>query len=74
MAIVARYWGQFGDFKANMSARQDDKTVAGVVKSIRYIPAADPTASGKSLIVGPDGADPNYSRSKATMSKRLDKD
>lgn len=76
MAIVARYWGQFSDFKDNMSARQDDATVAGVVKSIRYIPAADPAASGKSLVVGPDGkTDGRYdSESKARMSKRLDKD
>ena len=67
MAIVARYWGEFSDFTDSIAARHDSKTVDKVKASIRYIPAGDPSSSGKSMLVGEDGAS-------ATMSKRLDED
>ena len=48
MGIVAKKWGQFGDFKGNLSARQTDPNVVSAVHhSIRYVPdaAAAPTHS-----------------------------
>lgn len=38
MAIVAKSWGQFGDFKGSMSARHDRDLIDAVVKSVRYVP------------------------------------
>lgn len=72
MAVVARYWGQFGDFSKSMLARQDSKTVGKVVDSIRYIPAPDPNASGKSLLI--DKGSKASKGSKVKMSRRLDED
>lgn len=41
MGIVAKRWGEFGDFKENLSARQTDPSVvSGVYHSIRYVPDA----------------------------------
>lgn len=50
MGIVAKKWGQFGDFKDNLSARQTDpNVVSAVFHSIRYVPDAS-AASTRSVI------------------------
>jgi len=38
VGIVAKHWGQYGDFSKNMGARQPDAEVASVHKSLRYLP------------------------------------
>jgi hypothetical protein len=45
MGIVAKHWGQFGDFDKNISARHDASTKASVYASIRHIPDSKATAS-----------------------------
>ncbi|MFH1511575.1 MAG: hypothetical protein ABIF10_07845 [Candidatus Woesearchaeota archaeon] len=38
MAIVARYWGQYGDFRKSIKARHDDSEISPVEHSIRFLP------------------------------------
>jgi hypothetical protein len=46
MGIVAKQWGQFGDFKENLGARQSKKSVKdSVYKSLRFIPDAPSSKS-----------------------------
>jgi DNA-directed RNA polymerase subunit RPC12/RpoP len=40
MALVARSWGHFDDFKANMTARQDDGKVKGIAERLSSIERA----------------------------------
>lgn len=40
MGIIARSWGRFDDFKVNLSARQDEKGIDTVMKSLRHVPAS----------------------------------
>jgi hypothetical protein len=64
MAILAKYYGQFGDFKTNISARQDDDQIGLVEDSVRFLPN------------DPDGPIVRASRllgsGSAKKSKRLD--
>lgn len=62
MGIVSRAWGKYGDFKDNMYARHDSKTIGKVEHSIRLIPTDPGDAIGSSKIVG---------GSKGTESKPL---
>lgn len=50
MGIVARAWGHFGDFEANIRARQDEGKVAAVVNSVLAL-----DATGASADAGADG-------------------
>ncbi|MBI4141184.1 hypothetical protein HY485_05085, partial [Candidatus Woesearchaeota archaeon] len=43
MGIIAKRWGKFGDFKTNLSARQDDGGIAKVMDSLRSAPGINPT-------------------------------
>jgi hypothetical protein len=45
MGIIAKHYGQFGDFTQSMSARQDPATVNAVMQSLRYVPDAGSTRS-----------------------------
>lgn len=45
MGIVAKHWGQFGDYAQNLSARQDPAAQIAVLQSIRYVPNAGSTQS-----------------------------
>lgn len=46
MALVARSWGHFDDFKANMTARQDDGKVKGLAERVALIEDAIEAAKG----------------------------
>ncbi|MBI4440621.1 hypothetical protein HY639_00490 [Candidatus Woesearchaeota archaeon] len=41
MGIVARSWGNFGDFSKNLSARQDPESIEKVMLSLRATPEMD---------------------------------
>jgi hypothetical protein len=60
MGIVSKYWGKFGDFKDNLSARQDDSVAASVYNSLRFIKRKE-SETARSVIKG-------KSKKKATMS------
>ncbi|MBU0666832.1 MAG: hypothetical protein ABIC91_05890 [Nanoarchaeota archaeon] len=50
MGVVAKHWGEFGDFKSNLSARQNDPTVRkSVYDSLRFI---HDDLSDKSVVTG----------------------
>ena len=50
MGIIAKYWGEFDDFKSNLDARHDSKKVKdSVYHSLRYIPD-DKSPSSKLLV------------------------
>ncbi len=54
MGIIAKHWGQYDDFGANLSARQADKSVRDSVhRSIRHIPTVGST---RSVISRPGGS------------------
>lgn len=59
MGIIARYWGQFGDFKQNLNSRQDSGGQKSVMASLRHVPAA--STGGKSQTLTP----PTSKKSKA---------
>lgn len=64
MGIVAKYWGQFSDFKKNLSARQDSKAVKdSAYHSIRFV-ADDKDTSSKTM--------KDKSSAKASLSKMFD--
>ncbi|MCX6707293.1 MAG: hypothetical protein NT001_04090 [Candidatus Woesearchaeota archaeon] len=50
MGIIARYWGQFGDFKQNLSSRQDPAAQQSVMASLRYVPPAA-TGSKSQMVI-----------------------
>ncbi len=49
MGIIAKHFGQFGDYTKNLSARQDPADMNAVLQSIRYVPNAGST---KSQVIG----------------------
>ena len=49
MGLVAKHWGQYGDFTKNLSARQDDEDANSVYGSLRFI---DGDPSAKSVVKG----------------------
>ncbi|MFH1182290.1 MAG: hypothetical protein V1702_04985 [Candidatus Woesearchaeota archaeon] len=54
MGIVAKKWGQFGDFKDNLSARQTDPNVVdGVYRSLRFITEDGSTGSVRNKTLPP---------------------
>ncbi len=54
MGIIAKHWGQYGDFKGSMDARQTDPAVISAVhNSLRFIPDLS-AASNRSVIDRPD--------------------
>jgi hypothetical protein len=64
IGIIAKYWGEYGDYKASMLARHDAKEIMPVEKSIRFLPN------------DPDGPKTRVSRlladGKGALSERLD--
>lgn len=56
MGIIAKHWGQFGDFDGNLKARQDDSDRKSVYASLRYVNPALPPG-GKSILVDHTGGD-----------------
>jgi hypothetical protein len=53
MGLIARKWGQFGDFTKNLSARQDADGIGTVMNSLRA--AGTPVVGSKSLTKGAGG-------------------
>jgi len=52
MGLVAKQWGEFKDFKENLSARQDEDEAKTVYSSLRFVdgdPSAKSVVSGKNL-------------------------
>lgn len=60
IGLVAKLWGEFGDFKDSIRARHDDGTAKSVAASLRYVPDA---AATKSMLTA---------RTKGMKSKPLD--
>lgn len=52
MGIVAKLWGNSGDFAKNLSARQDAAAIAGVNASLRYVETESPIPGMKSKLAG----------------------
>ncbi|MFH1174409.1 MAG: hypothetical protein V1725_04705 [archaeon] len=46
MGLIAKKWGQYGDFSSNLSARHDDDDAISVHKSLRHV---DPGTATKSV-------------------------
>ncbi len=57
MAIVARHWGAYDDFKDNIGARQDASVVNAVEHSVRFIPKDVTDADTGSKLVGDAGGE-----------------
>ncbi len=53
MGIIAKQWGQLGDFTNNLSARQDGKSVKTVLESLRAAPVIDTSMKSKTKLDGP---------------------
>ena len=51
LGLIAKKWGYFSDFKTNLSARQDEKNIDTVMKSLKAASAAVP-GSTKSILLG----------------------
>ena len=70
-----KYWGKFGDFTDNISARHDPKTVAGVAYSIRVIPN-DPADKDHNSVIALPGHDSKKAKSskssKSSSSTKTD--
>jgi hypothetical protein len=49
MALIAKKWGEFGDFKKNISARQDESERNAVYSSVRHV--VDEIAGDNSVTV-----------------------
>ncbi|MBI4144105.1 hypothetical protein HY486_02570 [Candidatus Woesearchaeota archaeon] len=47
MGLIAKKWGQYDDFKANLSARQDSGSIKTVMDSLRAAPEIDKTMKSK---------------------------
>ncbi len=47
MGLVAKRWGQFGDFKKSLSARQDAEGIENVMTSLRAAPGIDKDLKSK---------------------------
>ncbi|MBI1969873.1 hypothetical protein HYS48_04215 [Candidatus Woesearchaeota archaeon] len=63
MGIVAKRWGQFGDFELNLASRQEGGAVATVMQSLRYVPEAA-MGSMKSKVEGKGGSKKSKSLTK----------
>ena len=51
MAIIARHWGMYDDFKDNIGARHDASVIDKVEHSVRFIPKdVDGVATGSKLL------------------------
>ena len=65
MGIVAKYWGNYGNFKDNISARHEDNDINKVEHSIRFLPNDPDAPVTKVSKLLDDG--------KGDISQRLDK-
>jgi len=65
IGLIARHWGQYGDFTDNMGARQDSDEIKSVDKSLRFVPntGVDPITRRSRLLAS----------GKGSKSVRLDK-
>jgi hypothetical protein len=55
MGVIAKKWGQYNNFKVNLSARQDSETVAKVEESIRAAPVVEEEGEMKVMKPKTDG-------------------
>lgn len=70
MGIVAKHWGKFGDFKENLGARQDSKSIReSVYNSLRYI---DDASVVHSVVTKPEGKKSTKSRLTKSLSEMFD--
>lgn len=53
MGLVAKRWGQFGDFKKSLGARQDSDGIEKVMSSLRAAPGVDKDMKSKMKAGGP---------------------
>lgn len=49
IGLIAKNWGEYGDFKKNLSSRQDEADQNSVYQSLRYVP--DKTST-ESVVIG----------------------
>jgi hypothetical protein len=68
MGLIAKQWGEYGDFSTSLDARHDDSSVkAGVHKSLRFI---DANPSAKS-VMKKSSSSSSSSRKKSRATKSL---
>lgn len=56
MGLVAKKWGNYGDFENNLSARQDEKGIASVMASLKLAPGIEGVGDMKSMTAGAIGS------------------
>ena len=56
IGIIAKHWGEYGDFKKSMKARQDDAAIAIVEESLRAAPITPDPANMNSKLTTPSAS------------------
>jgi hypothetical protein len=73
MAIMAKYFGQYDDFKTNISSRHTSNTVSVVDASVRFLPNDPGTpVAGTSHLLGTGDAGKSKTSGTSRKSARLD--